>query len=654
MKRFLTIIIASITVLAGFSQKKQTLEPSYAWTAAPPLGLHEPATIDTLQYNYFREFIPSQVSNAYATTGNYGGAGIDEIYFNRPERSPFSFDDVLRPWLYDAEDQVYYNTRQPMTLLGYSWGGGKESGQDRLKGVFSGNAGKRIQVGALIDYLYSKGGYDRQAATNFTWGLSGSYIGDRYEAQASFNTFNSVSHENGGITDDLYIEDPAELQGGDPDIDAKTIPVNLSSAFNRVKGTEFLMNHRYKVGYWHEEQINDTTVKRTYIPVTSFIWTFDYKKNSHKFLNESAADDKEFFANNYLSLEGTNDEAFYSRIRNTVGISLLEGFKKNAKFGLSAFATHEYRSFKQPTDSMLFFADRPNDLTPIPEGVSVAHKFNENNIWVGGQLTKQQGSLINYKATARFGLVGSVAGDIDVSGELSTHFKLFGDTVTISATGFFKNTEVPYFYQQYISNHFAWSNDFGKERRLRLGGLIDLPHTGTTLQAGVENVQNFVYFDTDAFPRQEGGSVQIVSAQLQQDLHYRALHWNNTVNFQTSTNETVLPLPKVAIYSNLYCLFKIAKVLNVQLGVDCNYYTKYYAPAYQPATMQFYNQTEKKLGNYPFMNVYANMKLYKVRFYVLYSHFNKGLFGGSSYFGALHHPMNPSRFQLGLSVDFPN
>ena len=98
--------------------------------------------------------------------------------------------------------------------------------------------------------------------------------------------------------------------------------------------------------------------------------------------------------------------------------------------------------------------------------------------------------------------------------------------------------------------------------------------------------------------------------------------------------------------------FTIAKVLKVNLGVDCNYYTKYYAPAYQPATMQFYNQTGKKLGNYPFMNVYANMKLSKVRFYVMYSHFNKGLFGGDSYFGALHHPINPARLQFGVSVDF--
>ena len=341
------------TVLALFPAKKQTLEPSYAWKASAPLGLHVPATIDTLQYNYFREFIPSQISNAYATTGNFGAAGINSIYFEREERSDFLFDSNLKPWLYDAQDQVYYNTRIPMTLLSYNWGGGRDSGQDRLKGIFSGNAGKRIQVGALLDYLYSKGGYDHQAAKNFTWGLSGSYMGDRYEAQASFNSFNSVNHENGGIKDDLYIEDPAQLQGGDPGINAKAIPVNLNEAFSRVKGAEFLMNHRYKVGYWHEEEINDTTVKRTYIPVTSFIWTFDYKKNSHVFVNKSASEDKEFFKNNYLSLDGSYDFSSYWRIRNTFGVDLLEGFNKYAKFGLSGFVIHEYRKYNQPTDSML-------------------------------------------------------------------------------------------------------------------------------------------------------------------------------------------------------------------------------------------------------------------------------------------------------------
>lgn len=650
----LYILIVMAFVSTEASAKKPTiLEPSYSWTASQPLGLRVPSSIDTLQYNYHREFVPSMASDAWASTGNFGCAGINQIFFERKESSEFIFADALEHWIPNADNQKFYNTRIPMTLLSYSWGGGRESGQDRLKGIFSGNAGKRIQVGAMLDYLYSKGGYDRQALKDFVWGFSGSYTGDRYELQASVATFNSVNHESGGIKDDAYITDPASLQGGDPNIDAKAIPVNLSSAFSRVKGSQFRMNHRYKVGYYEEEQVNDSTINRTYIPVSSFIWTFDYKTNTHKFVNENATEDGEYFENSYLSVDGTNEETKYWRIRNTIGIDMLEGFNKYAKFGLSAYATHEVRRYTQVCDTMLTSSYKPENLTPFPE-FDIEPKTIENLLWVGGQLTKQRGSILTYGATAQFGIVGSVAGDIDVSGHLSTHIPLLGDTVSIVGEGFFRNTETSFLLKNYISNHFAWKNDFGKIRRFRVGGRIEIPRFGTTLSAGVENLQNYVYFNTLALPEQEGGSVQVFSASLSQNFRLGILHWNNRLTYQTSSNESVLPLPKLAVYSDLFLSFTVSKVLKINLGVDCNYYTNYYAPAYQPSTMSFYNQTEKKLGNYPFMNAYADMKLSKTRFFVMYSHLNQGMFGGNNYFAALHYPMNPSRFQLGISVDFAN
>lgn len=650
----LYILIVMAFVSTEASAKKPTiLEPSYSWTASQPLGLRVPSSIDTLQYNYHREFVPSMASDAWASTGNFGCAGINQIFFERKESSEFIFADALEHWIPNADNQKFYNTRIPMTLLSYSWGGGRESGQDRLKGIFSGNAGKRIQVGAMLDYLYSKGGYDRQALKDFVWGFSGSYTGDRYELQASVATFNSVNHESGGIKDDAYITDPASLQGGDPNIDAKAIPVNLSSAFSRVKGSQFRMNHRYKVGYYEEEQVNDSTINRTYIPVSSFIWTFDYKTNTHKFVNENATEDGEYFENSYLSVDGTNEETKYWRIRNTIGIDMLEGFNKYAKFGLSAYATHEVRRYTQVCDTMLTSSYKPENLTPFPE-FDIEPKTIENLLWVGGQLTKQRGSILTYGATAQFGIVGSVAGDIDVSGHLSTHIPLLGDTVSIVGEGFFRNTEASFLLKNYISNHFAWKNDFGKIRRFRVGGRIEIPRFGTTLSAGVENLQNYVYFNTLALPEQEGGSVQVFSASLSQNFRLGILHWNNRLTYQTSSNESALPLPKLAVYSDLFLSFTVSKVLKINLGVDCNYYTNYYAPAYQPSTMSFYNQTEKKLGNYPFMNAYADMKLSKTRFFVMYSHLNQGMFGGNNYFAALHYPMNPSRFQLGISVDFAN
>ena len=71
-----------------------------------------------------------------------------------------------------------------------------------------------------------------------------------------------------------------------------------------------------------------------------------------------------------------------------------------------------------------------------------------------------------------------------------------------------------------------------------------------------------------------------------------------------------------------------------------------------PATGQFYNQQEKLIGNYPEMNVYLNFHLKRVRFYLAYMNFNRGLFGGDTYFNVPHYPLNPGMFKFGLSWTF--
>ena len=152
----------------------------------------------------------------------------------------------------------------------------------------------------------------------------------------------------------------------------------------------------------------------------------------------------------------------------------------------------------------------------------------------------------------------------------------------------------------------------------------------------------------------EPENMEVANYDFRIDDHNACLNWDNSVTYQTSSNENVLALPKLAVYSNLYLLFKVAGVLHVQFGVDCNYYTKYYAPAYNPATSSFHNQHEVKCGNFAFMNAYANMKLKKTRFFVMFSHFNQGMFGGDNYFSSPHYPLNPRRLQMGLSVDFTN
>ena len=645
-----TLDVAKTTAAKSKSVK---VEPSYAWSISEPLGLHYESTIDTLFLNYHKESIPSHQSNAWATTGNFGASGQNQIFFERKPTSDFFFEDAIESWLPSVSTQRYYNTRIPMTLISHTTGGNKYSNQDRTKVTFSGNVGKPIQVGAAMDYIYSKGSYNYQADKNFRWSLFGSYIGDRYEMQTFFNSYNYQGKENGGITDDLYITDPASVQGGESRVDNKSIPTNLIAAQSKLSGQEFYMNHSYNVGHYRyqRDSVTDTIIGRTYIPVTRFIWTFDFKNVKHNFMNQNASQDITFFPNTYLGLGGTDETTRFWRMRNTIGISLLEGFNKYAKFGFSAYGTHEMRRYKQVTDSV--------SGTVLPEGlqilpVDVDPTATQQLFWLGGQLTKQRGSILTYSATAQFGVLGDVAGDIDVEGQLRTRFKLFGDTVSLTAYGYFKNLAPPYLLKKFISNHYAWDNDFSKVQRFRAGGMLELPWIHTKINVGYETLNNYVYFNSDALPQQASSAVHVLHASLNNHLGFGIFNWDNELNYQTSSNDEVLPLPKFSLFSNMYLKFKIARVLDVQIGVDCNYYTKYFAPSYSPATMVFFNQREVECGNFAFADVYANFKLKKARFYVMYSHANKGLIGGSNYFSMPHYPLNPGRFQFGVSVDFVN
>lgn len=650
--------MAAIAVAMGFifptAAKLPAIAPSYSWKLLPPLGLHQPAEIDTLYTNYSLRFIPQTVSPAYAATGNYCAEGYNMIYFDRAPVSDFMFRDAISHWVPDEDKIRYYNTRIPMTLLGYSFGGGKENGQDDLSVVFSGNANKRLQIGAMLDYIYSKGMYANQAAKDFTWGLSGSYIGERFEAQVYGYHFALTALENGGITDDLYITDPAEVQGGQNSVQAKQIPTRLNAAQNRIQGSEIYFNGRYKIGFYEDEQVNDTTVVEHLVPVTSIIYTLKYRDGRRRFKNNNATENLEFWDNTYFNPTLTNDLQSYWSLRNTVGVSLLEGFNKYAKAGLAAYATYEVRKYKMETamaDPDQLATGDAQLLTPLPD-INLPDGGSQNLMWIGAQLTKQQGRILNYDITGELGLVGEAAGEIKVDGGITTRIPLFGDTVNIAAKGKFTNLSAPWLMKHYISNHFVWDNDFSKTRTFRAGGEIYIPWTLTRFSAGVENIQNALYFNDQALPRQFGGNVQIFSATLRQDIHAGCFHWENRITYQTSSDKDVIPLPQLAVNSNMYVTFRIA-TLRVQLGLDCDYFTRYKPVSFQPATMQFYNADGPWIGNYPFMNFYINCRLSKTRFYLMMSHVNQGL-TGDNYFSMPHYPMNPRRLQLGLSIDFAN
>jgi hypothetical protein len=107
------------------------------------------------------------------------------------------------------------------------------------------------------------------------------------------------------------------------------------------------------------------------------------------------------------------------------------------------------------------------------------------------------------------------------------------------------------------------------------------------------------------------------------------------------------------MYNNLYYHGTWVKALDVQIGVDMRFFTKYYAPILNPALGQFCIQNQEQVGNYPVINVYANfyVKHIRLKLFAQYQHLNAS-FMNNQYFGMPNYPMAPDMFRAGLSWHF--
>lgn len=397
-------------------------------------------------------------------------------------------------------------------------------------------------------------------------------------------------------------------------------------------------------------------MKDEYVPVTSFIHTM--KLDNYKRIYQAYNTPADFYANNYVAGPYAGDSIYdktsHLRLQNTFAISMLEGFNKWAKAGVKAFVTSDLRRF----------------VLPSSDSNTATTSYNEHNLSVGGQLSKTEGKTLHYNVTAETWLLGEDLGQLKIDGAVDLNFPLFGDTVTLAAKGFFHRNNPTFYYRHYHSRHFWWDNtSLSKELHSRVEGLFSYRKTNTTLRVAFDEIQNYTYLamgyniaddhsrkGNTMEVRQKGGAITLLTLSLAQNFKLGPLNWENVITYQKSTDNDVLPVPDLNIYTNLYLRFKIAQVLKCDFGADGRYFTKYYAPDYSPALGQYAVQTgdnRVQTGNYPLVNIYANFHLKHTRFFVMMSHVNAGS-GNRQYFLTPHYPLNQRVFRFGLSWNFFN
>lgn len=395
--------------------------------------------------------------------------------------------------------------------------------------------------------------------------------------------------------------------------------------------------------------------KSEYVPVTSFIHTVKF--DNYRRIYEAYQTPADYYLNEYydagrLTGDSIYDQTKHWHMKNTFAIAMLEGFNKWAKAGLKAFASYDLRHYE----------------LPIMEGG--LEKYNEHVLSVGGQLSKQEGKTLHYNAVAEIGLTGVDAGTLAIDGNVDVNIPFLGDTLQVRGDAFFHRETPSFYYRNYHARHLWWENDLDKTIHTRIMGTLSFPKTRTKLRVAVDEIKNYTYFSQSyditeeglrtgvmVTPMQESGGINLLTAQLEQNFRLGILNWENQFTYQHSSKESVLPVPAFNAYTNLYIKFKVVKVLNVDLGADMRYFTSYEAPDYSPYmgqyTVQGNGENNVKIGNYPIVNVYANVHIKHTRFFVMMSHINAGQ-GDKNYFFAPHYPMNERVFRIGVSWNFFN
>ena len=192
-----------------------------------------------------------------------------------------------------------------------------------------------------------------------------------------------------------------------------------------------------------------------------------------------------------------------------------------------------------------------------------------------------------------------------------------------------------------------------QEQSIRLRAKKNLWH----LSAGgnLNLISNWVYFDKLAQPQQAESSTILGSAYLEKYFQAGPFRSKNMILAQY-TPAIEIPLPLIVASTSTYMhhdlLFpKTDGKLEIEYGIDLRYCTSYQGYAYRPSTGAFYLQDQKKMGNYPYLDVFLILRVKRTRIFVKWEHVNAG-FTGNNIFPVLNYPVKERFIKYGVYWHF--
>ncbi|MEM1121666.1 MAG: putative porin [Bacteroidota bacterium] len=252
-----------------------------------------------------------------------------------------------------------------------------------------------------------------------------------------------------------------------------------------------------------------------------------------------------------------------------------------------------------------------------------------NNLFLFGNIQFTPSKRLTIDAYGHLG-VGQQVGDYYAKGDFEWDTKKLGK-LSFSLTQQLYSPSLVH-RRFYVTSNSVWQNDFNKTFENSLSISYAIPKLKIDLTANYHLIDNHLYFDTNAQPQQLTSGLNILQLKAQNQLDFWRFHLQNTVYFQTATQD-VIRFPQIYSIHRLYLDLKLFKVMESQFGGEIRVNTSWQPDSFSPLTGQFYLQdvfqrtalTESGLVAietnsipfYPWVDVFYNFRIQQFRFFLI-------------------------------------
>lgn len=566
--------------------------------------------------------------------GTMGSALQRTNFFKRETLKEASFFDPYLIYTYTPETLPMYNTKSPFTEMAY-WGNpfsSKQKEESSVKILSTQNITPSLNL--TLEYRQFGGTGDLTGGkTNVRTSEIGlNYLGKKYEMNAAYLATRVKNSENGGVSDVMWVRDTT--------IDTKAIPVNLQSADNLLKRRTVFITQSLSIpmNFLRKDKDELALGEGTVAYIGHSLEFSKYSKVYSDAISTSDNVGRSFYFDRFnLSQTASHDSISVRNIDNKFFLTL-QPFSNDALLskvtGGFGYQILNYYGFKPE----YYVKGNRNETS--------------HNTYFYGKAQGMLKQYINWDAFARIYTSGYYLGDLEVAANLALSVYPIREGIHLKLHGETRLQEPGYYEQNLYFNHHNWNNNFGKTSKTKLEGSIEIPYTQTKLSVGYALIDNMIYYDSTSVVRQFKSPVHTLAASLEQNVRLWAFHFDHKIVYQMTSNDEVLPLPKLTANIRYYVQFPIVKnVLEVQVGANAVFYTKYFIQSYSPDLGVFYNQRTYEWGNNPYIDLFINAQWKTASIFVKYTDAFDG-FLERGYFSAANYIRPSTAFKFGITWPF--